>query len=463
MDGDSFQRTASRVAAPPAVDVAIGGWGRHPVATTALRSAGTPRDVLAALAADATLIARGAGRSYGDASIGAGATIDMRGLDRLIAFDPATGRLKAEAGLLLKDLIEIFLPRGFFPPVVPGTQFVTLGGALAADVHGKNHHGFGGFSRAVSAFTLATARDGVIEVTRGTAPELFAATVGGMGLTGVILDVTLDLRPVESGWLWQTTLPTADLAATMKALAGSEGSTYSVAWIDCVARGKAMGRSLVYLGEHATAAEVAAAKPGAPLFPAPKARRLRAPVDAPGIALNRLSVGAFNSLYYWKGSQGAGERFLAPWESYFFPLDGVLEWNRIYGRRGFVQHQSVLPAATAKGALARILELVTRKGEASFLAVLKTLGASDGLISFPSPGFTLTLDFPVRRGLADFLAGLDAIVAGAGGRLYLAKDACQSRETFDAGYPAADRFRALRRELGAAPRLRSLQSERLGL
>lgn len=463
-DGDADRVGETRRGCPPGREVELSGWGRFPRRRSSVHAIAAPAEVASCLSGDGPVIARGNGRSYGDAAIGAGSTLSMVGLDRLIAFDSATGRLTAEAGILLRDIIDAFLPRGWFPPVVPGTRLVTLGGAIASNVHGKNHHGHGGFARCLDEFTLMTPRDGVLKVSRASHPDLFAATIGGMGLTGIILDAMLRLRPVETGWVSQRTVATRDLAETMKILREEEGATYSVAWIDCLARGAEVGRSLVYLGEHATRDELAAARgSGAPLFPPAKQARLTVPIDAPGFVLNPLSMRLFNELYYRKGARGAGKKTLVPWQPYFFPLDGVGDWNRIYGRRGFVQHQCVLPHETAGTALPEIMGRVARRGDASFLAVLKAMGACEGDISFAMPGFTLTLDFPVRDGLLDFLDELDKIVVSAGGRLYLAKDARQSRATFEAGYPSLERFRTLRHASGAAPRYRSFLSERLGL
>lgn len=448
-------------AAPRAVHRRLAGWGRHlPVSGPVVE----PRDAEEAIAAVRELRSwspRGNGRSYGDAGVGVDATLDLRQLNRFKSFDPERGVLRAEAGVLIGEVIEAFLPRGWFPTVVPGTQFVSLGGAVAADVHGKNHHGHGGFGGTVRSFTLAAPGAGVLRVSADAMPEIHRATVGGMGLTGAILDVELQLQPVESGWIRQRTVASADLAQTMRHLRDDQ-ATYSVSWIDCLARGPQLGRALVYLGEHATADEVRAAG-RRPLFPPPRSSPIRVPVEAPAIALHPFNVRMFNELYYRLGVRKDGRSDLVGWEPYFFPLDGIHDWNLIYGRRGFVQHQCVLPFHTAEGALASILEQAARRGTGSFLAVLKTLGPSEGDLSFPMGGYTLALDFPVQDGLFDFLSALDKVVVDAGGRLYLAKDAAQARGTFEAGYPRLSAFRNVRESLGAAGRIRSRLSERLGL
>jgi decaprenylphospho-beta-D-ribofuranose 2-oxidase len=357
----------------------------------------------------------------------------------------------------------VFQPRGFCPPVVPGTRHVTVGGMIASDVHGKNHHRDGGFGDHVESLTLALPDGRILSCSRAENPEVFAATIGGMGLTGTILDATFPLKPIETGWLRQTTLVAPDLAAAVEALTRTGDVTYTVAWIDCLARGASLGRSLIFAAEHATRADLAASKPAADSFPPSRLGRLSVPLDLPSLTLNRLSVSAFNEVYFRLGAAKAGQPRLVEWDPYFFPLDGVGGWNRIYGRRGFLQYQCVIPSAQAQPVLGEILERVSRHGSASFLAVLKQLGAGHGLLSFPMEGFTLTLDLPVSDGVFALLDGFDALVVGAGGRLYLAKDARQSRATFEAGYPNLPRLRDLRQAIGAEGRVSSFQSARLGI
>jgi FAD/FMN-containing dehydrogenase len=440
----------------------MSGWGRFPRVETDLRQAPTPREAGRTTAREEGLIARGNGRAYGDAALGARVTLDVTRLNRMRAFDASTGSLTVEAGVLLDDIIATFAPRGFFPPVVPGTRFVTVGGAIAADVHGKNHHRDGGFGAHVERLVLATAGGEVLALSRTAHADLFAATIGGMGLTGTILEATLRLRRIDTGWIRQRTIVAADLAAALAALDAADAATYSVAWIDGLARGSRLGRALIFLGEHARRDELTPAAAQMP-FPRPAAPRLSVPLDLPPFTLNRWSVGAFNEAYFRLGVRKADAPTLVPMGPYFFPLDGIGAWNRIYGRRGFVQHQCVLPAERAPAVLAEMLGRIAARGDASFLAVLKKLGPGSGLMSFPLPGYTLALDFPVSDGLLAFLDQLDALVVAGGGRLYLAKDARQSRATFEAGYPNLKRFGDLRRTLDPALRLRSRLSERLGL
>lgn len=290
---------------------------------------------------------------------------------------------------------------------------------------------------------------------------LFHATIGGQGLTGTITEVTFALQPVETGWIRQRTIATPDLDATIRTLAEAEGSaTYAVAWIDAVAQGRSLGRGAVFLGEHATLAELAGQAPSAPRWPSRRAEGLALPCDLPGATLNRHSVGAFNAFYYRRAAM-AGDTRLVAFDRYFFPLDGIGGWNRMYGRHGFVQHQCVIPHRVARDVVAEILARVAAAGTASFLAVLKSLAAGAGLLSFPLPGLTLALDIRRTAGSLRLLAELDRLVVAAGGRLYLAKDACQSAATFEAGYPGLAAFRALRRDIGAEGRIASRLSERL--
>ncbi len=436
----------------------VSGWGRFPVVDTDLRRPRSFAAVGEAITGLAGAVARGNGRAYGDAAIGAVGTVVMTGFDRVRSFDPATGRIRLEAGVLLSDLIDTFGPRGFLPFVVPGTRFVSIGGAIAADVHGKNHHCEGGFGRYVDSILLRTGQGEVIEASREQNSDAFFATVGGMGLTGVILEATMRLRTVETGWIRERVISASDLDAAMRALEASDSATYSVAWIDCAARGRDLGRSLIYLGEHARADEIPG---GAGAFPAGKNPGLGVPVDLPSMTLNRYSIRAFNELYYRMGARRAGGNNVVSLYPYFFPLDSLKDWNRIYGRRGFLQHQCVIPEQGARDVLGEILGRVAKRGDASFLAVLKKLGQGDGIMSFPLPGYTLALDFPVRGDILNFLDEIDRLVVAAGGRLYLAKDARQSRATFEAGYPALPRFNAIRKSLDPDGNIRSKLSQRL--
>jgi FAD/FMN-containing dehydrogenase len=381
-------------------------------------------------------------------------------MDGIGTFDRETGRLTVGAGALLADILARFAPLGYFPPVVPGTKHVTIGGMIAADVHGKNHHCDGGFGNFVESLLLATSSGDVVRCSPAERPETFLATVGGMGLTGTILEATFRMRRIETAWMRQRTIAVPDLDAALTALNAS--ATYSVAWIDGLARAGALGRSLVFLAEHATRAEIEALRPARQLFQAPAREWLAVPFQLPSFTSSFLSVRAFNDFYYRRGALRS-EPFFVHWNPYFFPLDRLGAWNRIYGRRGFLQHQCVVPEPDAPAVLRRILVAVSESGNASFLAVLKRLGSGTGLLSFPMPGYTLALDFPAVASVFDLLDRIDRIVVEAGGRLYLAKDARQSRSTFEAGYPQHARFRRLRESIGAAGHFSSRLSMRLGI
>lgn len=438
----------------------LSGWGRLPAAACRLLVPGTAAAAIAEAKREASLIARGNGRAYGDAALNRAATLSTLKLDRLLAFDPASGVLTAEAGLLLSDLLALFVPRGWFPPVTPGTRFVTLGGMLAADVHGKNHHRDGGFGEHVLAFELLCGDGERRRCSRDENAELFRATIGGMGLTGLILNLTLRLRRVETAWMVQETLRCRDLDEALAAFAASEAWTYSVAWIDCLARGRDRGRAVLYRGEHA-AGDAESEGRAAPAVPPRRKRVLRVPVDLPGWVLNGTAMAAFNALYYRRARPGSA---FVDLETFFYPLDAVIAWNRIYGRRGFVQYQCVVPLQGGRDALLALLEITSRARAGSFLAVLKQFGAQGaGLLSFPMPGYTLALDFPATAEIFALLPQLDHIVAACGGRIYLAKDARMGADLMRDSYPNLERFRDICREIDPDRRFRSLLSERLQL
>jgi FAD/FMN-containing dehydrogenase len=416
----------------------------------------SPADAIVAVAAGTSLIARGNGRAYGDAALNPACVLETRPSDRILAFDAVSGLITCEAGLLLSDLLDFAVPRGFFPPVTPGTKFVSIGGMIAADVHGKNHHGAGAFGRHIETLSLLGA-DGVIRTcSRTENTELFQATQGGMGLTGVILNATFRLIRIETPLIRQETLRAPDLDTAMAHFESSGDWTYTVAWIDCMARGRSLGRALVYRGEHATAVEA----PNSPLKVPVRTMR-RVPLDFPSWALNGWSVTAFNALYYRRGRPGTT---LVDYDSYFYPLDAIADWNRIYGSRGFVQYQCVLPKDLSRAGLEQLLDRISRAGRGSFLAVLKLFGpADDGFLSFPTEGYTLALDFPADSQTFNLLIELDDIVAAHGGRIYLAKDARTTPAMMDQGYPNLARFRAVRARFDPDGKFASLQSRRLNL
>ncbi len=409
-------------------------WGRvlrarHAVARPRWRDE-LPSLVGEGTQAGRTLLAIGLRRSYGDSGLNPdGAVVDMTGLDRAISFDPATRRLRAEAGISLDALLKLLVPRGFFLPVTPGTRFVTLGGAVANDVHGKNHHRAGTLGRWVRRLGLIRSDGGAVELGPDDTSGLFAATVGGLGLTGLIAWVEIEAMPIAGAMMEVETIPFGGLDEFFPLAAESEAAfDYTVAWVDCLAAGAALGRGIFSRGRHAAAGPLAVGKPrtGPSL-----------PVDLPGFALNRLTVRVFNEIYYRGARRNAGQGTV-PYGPFFYPLDAIGGWNRLYGGRGFYQYQSVVPPAAARDATKAMLEAISAAGEGSFLAVLKTFGGlpSPGLLSFPRPGTTLALDFPNRgASTLKLMDRLDAIVREAGGRLYPAKDGRIPAEMFRAGYP----------------------------
>ncbi|MEU3931811.1 FAD-binding oxidoreductase [Streptomyces sp. NPDC029044] len=426
----------------------VTGWGRTaPTAAWLIR----PRSYEEAAAAVRDCgarggIPRGLGRAYGDAAQNAGgAVLDMTALDRVHAIDADGGTVLCDAGVSLHRLMEVLLPLGWFVPVSPGTRYVTVGGAIGADIHGKNHHVSGSFARHVLALELLTADGEIRTVVPGT--PLFDATAGGMGLTGVILTATIRLQPVETSLMSVDTERATDLDDLMARLAATDHRyRYSVAWIDLLARGAATGRAVLTRGDHAPLDALPARLRRDPL--AFRTSRLPAtPAILPEGLLSRTTVGLFNELWYRKAPRtrtGQLQRI----SGFFHPLDGVPHWNRVYGRGGFVQYQFVVGYGR-EDALRRIVRRISERRCPSFLAVLKRFGESDpGWLSFPVPGWTLALDIPAGLpGLGAFLDELDEEVAAAGGRVYLAKDARLRPELLAAMYPRLGDFRELRARL----------------
>jgi len=438
----------------------LAGWGNFPSVDCRVISAAGQDALRASVMAEPSLIARGNGRSYGDAALNPKATLLTRRHDHIIAFDPVSGLLTAESGLLLADLLDIFIPRGWFPPVTPGTKFVTLGGMVAADVHGKNHHGAGSFSNHIESLDVIQADGRVVTCSRSQHADLFAATCGGMGLTGLISSVSFRMKPIRTAWIRQQIIRCANLTDAMAQIEATQHWTYSVAWIDCLSGGADAGRCLLYLGEHAEPDELDARHAAAPLA-WPRRRLVRVPAYFPEWVLNGYSLQAFNAVYYRTARPGSA---LVDWQSYFYPLDALLDWNRIYGRGGFTQYQCVLPKAASAAGLQQLLHVVAQAGMGAFLAVLKQFGDHPGGdMSFPMAGYTLAMDFPRQARSLALMNELDAIVADHGGRLYLAKDARMQAAMLHRGYAGLERFQAFRQRSSAANRFTSHLAERLEL
>ncbi len=453
----------STPARPPQIQVKevddLSGWGGWPKSEAHLTR---PEKMVALSPVEGQQIARGLGRSYGDAAVlSEGTTVLTERLDRMLTFNAETGVLRAEAGVTLEDVLKVFVPQGWFLPVTPGTKFCTLGGCLAADVHGKNHHVEGSFSRYVESARLVPA-DGAERIISPTEnAELFWATVGGMGLTGFIRDITLRLKPIETSLMKVNHKSAANLAEAMELMKVDDPNMpYCVAWIDCVASGEKLGRSVVMTGRHAYRSEIPT-KIENPLECRFKGQKPM-PFNFPSFALNRFTVGTFNSFYHWQ--QGRKGEFLTGFDPYFYPLDGIKNWGRMYGKAGFLQYQFVIPDEGAEEVLTSVLEKVSLSGNASFLAVLKRMGeASPGLLSFPISGWTLALDIPVTDKALEMLDDLDELISDAGGRLYLAKDSRLDPDTFRAMYPRVPELRKLLMDYDPDQKFASNLSKRLGV
>lgn len=403
-------------------------WGRYPLARQRIVSLHWRDAPLPDF--DGSMLAYGNGRSYGDVCLNDGGTLlHTRGLDRYIDFDPASGVLRCEAGVLFAEILEFAVPQGWFLPVTPGTRYVTVGGAIANDVHGKNHHVAGTFGEHVRRFELLRSDGQRIECSPGRNADLYAATIGGLGLTGVIVWAEFQLRRIACPWMAQETRRFGNLGEFFALSADSERDhAYTVAWVDCAAGGKSFGRGVFIRANHAP-------PPAAADMPARRQRRLAVPFTPPFSLINPLSLRAFNALYFHRARE---RRAIVHYEPYFYPLDAIAEWNRIYGPRGFLQYQCVVPPAAAEAAAAELLRVIAASGSGSFLAVLKVFAdrAPAGVLSFPRAGTTLALDFP-NHGAATFalLDRLDDIVAAAGGAVYPAKDARMSGARFRRYFP----------------------------
>ncbi|PTU31988.1 FAD-binding oxidoreductase [Stenotrophobium rhamnosiphilum] len=432
------------------------GWGRYPIVdaqvTQVQREASALQLLENAQSKQQVLTPRGLGRSYGDSSLG-DHVIDFSLQNRLINFNQESGLLECEAGTSLRDILNVFIPKGWFLPVTPGTQFVTVGGAIASDVHGKNHHLDGSFSQYIESFRILTGTNEVLECSADQRPDLFRATCGGMGLTGLILTAKLRLRPIKSSDILCRSIRAENLEQLIALFDEHVDSPYSVAWIDCLKGGAHLGRSILMLGEHAE---------DGPLQVAGDAG-LTIPKLFPGELLNHTTISAFNTLYYHRSPKTMAAQRMS-YRPYFYPLDSLNDWNRMYGRKGFVQYQFMIPKTSGANSMRKIIEAIAASGKGSFLAVLKTFGpGNNNDLSFPGEGWTLALDFRFDDGVLELLDRLDEMVLDVGGRVYLTKDARLKAQSFRRAYPNWEKFEATRARYGAHGRFASAQSLRLGL
>ena len=415
----------------------VQSWGRlgaheHTVVTPHFLD-----EVQVAMAAcDGPVLAFGAGRSYGDVALNRGGLLmRFHALDRIIAADWATGVVRAEAGMSLDALLRLAVPKGWFLPVTPGTKFCTLGGAVANDVHGKNHESAGTIGMHIRRIALLRSTEGVIEISLQKRPDLFRATIGGLGLTGLILWVELALKPITSAFIEVETIPMTDLDTFFRLAPESRDWDYTVAWVDCLAAGAGIGRGLFMRGRHLQGIQLVSHPPP----------RLTVPIDAPTWLLNGRTVRIFNKLFQAR-RRVAGWRIVS-YDRFFYPLDSIGAWNRLYGSRGFFQHQCVVPMNAAPDAIRQLLALTAEFGEGSFLVVLKLFGdrRSPGWLSFPKAGATLALDLPNRGdSTRRLLQAMTDVVMAAEGRIYPAKDATMTADAFHAGFPEWRKVEALR-------------------
>ncbi len=413
----------------------LAGWGRL----------GVPgREVLAENIESLTrgaVLSRGLGRSYGDSSVPArpeDKVVATRLANRILSFDEATGVLRAEAGLSLAELNRLFMPRGWFPPVTPGTKFVTLGGMVASDVHGKNHHREGCFGAHVRAIRVRLASDDVVECSPTVDPDLFYATVGGMGLLGHILEVEVVLHRIPSPWVLMESERVHDIDAYISGLNRAAPSwPMTMGWLDCLHRGSSMGRGILMAGRWATPEEAKAKPPR-------EAGKWTFPFELPNWALNPVTASAFNTAYYWRHVRRRKRGLISP-EAFFYPLDAILHWNRKYGPRGFTQYQCVIPRAAGEPAVREFMERLTKLGAASPLCVIKDCGdEGKGLLSFPLAGTSIAIDMPVSADIQRIVDSLNEFVIATGGRIYLTKDRVTRPEHFRAMEPRLPSFLAAR-------------------
>ena len=439
----------------------ISNWGNYPKIAARMyyfEEVDKLKDLLNTLD---VIIPRGNGRCYGDSALSPNIISSLR-YNKFLSFDREGGMIRCQSGVTFEELLDVIVPQGWFLPVTPGTKFITVGGAIASDVHGKNQHKEGTFCDHVMSLELMLGDGSVVTCSRQENEELFQMTRGGMGLTGIILNATFRLKPIETAYIRQETIRAENLDHLMDLFEESEEWTYSVAWIDCLVKGKHLGRGILMRGEHATLEDLDKDEQWRdPLRLKPNFKP-NVPFNFPGFALNSFTIGTFNTLYFHK-HPARPVKSIIPYEPFFYPLDFVHNWNRIYGKRGFTQYQFVLPKKDSREGMHQILGKIAAGGMGSFLAVLKLFGKQEGYIPFAMEGYNLALDFPIKDNLFEFLDELDQLVLAYGGRLYLTKDVRMNEEMFMKSYPNGKIFmkkvRALHRDL----KFRSLQSDRVGI
>lgn len=432
-------------------------WGNYPVIDATVFSPQSVDELKKIVLSHREMIARGLGRCYGDSSLNDIIVSTLR-LNHLLAFNEQTGMIVCESGVSFSELLEILVPRGWFLPVTPGTKFVTVGGAIASDVHGKNHHVSGSFSNHLEWIKILLSDGTIVQCSKNENADLFWSTCGGMGLTGIIIEASFKMLKVETAYIRQRIVKTKNIDETIEAFELNKHWTYSVAWIDCLAKGKSLGRSALILGEHATKSEVGYRYRN-PLK-IDKKMSIPFPIFLPNFVLNTQTVKIFNEIRY---TTYVSKDSFVEYEPFFYPLDIIGDWNRMYGKRGFTQYQFVLPKETSNEGLKKILAKISSSGEGSFLAVLKLFGKQEGMLSFPQEGFTLALDFAISPTTLKLFNELDVLVNEFGGRLYLSKDVRMTKDMFEKGYSHSNIFSLQKKKYDALQKFQSLQSKRIGI
>jgi FAD/FMN-containing dehydrogenase len=438
----------------------ISGWSGFPKHQVNIFFPSTLKDVVKLIKDKKNMIARGNGRSYGDSSINKNCTIDMKNFNKFNSFNHQTGILVAEAGVVLEDVIKTFSPKGWFPFVTPGSKYVTLGGMVACDVHGKNHHKEGSFSNYIEWIELINYEGHLIKCSNNINSDLFKWTVGGMGLTGIITKVCIKLRSIETSFIRQTKIVTKNINQTIEVFENTMNTTYSVAWIDCLNQNKeGIGRSIVFLGEHAKYNELDKSRIKKTLKVKTK-KKMDIIIYFPEWFLSNWIMKIFNSIYYFFLSKSK-KKNLVDFDDFFYPLDRINDWNKIYGKKGFIQFQCVLPLNNSKEGLFEILNYLSKFKIPSFLSVLKRFGAQNSKFSFPTEGYTLALDFPIKKNTFSILDRLDEITVKHGGRFYLAKDSRINKQIFKQSDIRIKKFVDYRNKNNLVSNFNSLQSNRL--
>jgi FAD/FMN-containing dehydrogenase len=438
----------------------LAGWGNYPTAESYTLCPRNEEDIRSDIQ-KGRVIARGLGRSYGDQAVNEDNYVAIcTRLNHFLHWDEQEGILECEAGVSLEEIITTFAPKGWLPMICPGTKYVTVGGAIANDIHGKAHHIDGSFVNCVLSFTILVADGAVVEASRSVNSDLFWANFGGLGLLGVILTARIKLRKIETTYFRQKSIKIKGLDHMLEALDQYDRDyNYSVAWIDALAKGSKLGSGVLTLGNAARLAELPEKLKADPLK-LHSAGKLAVPLFLPSFALNGLTVRMLNRVIAFV--QNSPKEFVH-YEKFFFPLDAINNWNRGYGKRGFIQYQFVIPEEKGKENLREILEIIAGSGCTPFLNVFKRMGDGQGILSFPFKGYTLAIDFPVTKALLAFTPRLDAKVLSAGGRLYLGKDALLQESTFKAMYPQYEQWLTIKRKYDPANRFTSNIARRLGL